>query len=186
MNFSFVVCFFPFRRGSILQHMTSVFPVSSWITERLSMVSSSASVPRQSWWTGNQANIDARLSSNWGKMAIGLRGVLSFILLLIILSLSWLVAVLLDYYTGYGVSLKPHKRTNSAPFPNDKLENLFWFVQVGICMARFHFRSGVNFFFLEKQKSVWLKFFSYEWFCFDFLNKRLFGYLNVNLWNLCL
>ncbi|XP_029197493.2 transmembrane protein 62-like [Acropora millepora] len=63
-------------------------------------------------------------------MAIGLRGVLSFILLLIILSLSWLVAVLLDYYTGYGVSLKPHKRTNSAPFPNDKLENLFWFVQI--------------------------------------------------------
>ncbi|XP_067032017.1 transmembrane protein 62-like [Acropora muricata] len=63
-------------------------------------------------------------------MAIGMRGVLSFILLLIILSLSWLVAVLLDYYTGYGVSLKPHKRTNSAPFPNDKLENLFWFVQI--------------------------------------------------------
>lgn len=158
MNFSFVVCSFPFRPGSILQHMTSVFPVSSWITERLSMVSSSASVPRQSWWTGNQANIDARLSSNWGKMAIGLRGVLSFILLLIILSLSWLVAVLLDYYTGYGVSLKPHKRTNSAPFPNDKLENLFWFVQVGICMARFHFRSGVNFFF-RKTKICLIKIF---------------------------
>ena len=43
MNFSFVVCFFPFRRGSILQHMTLVFPVSSGIIERSSMVSSSAS-----------------------------------------------------------------------------------------------------------------------------------------------
>ena len=28
MNFSFVAFFFPFRRGSLIQHMTLVFPVS--------------------------------------------------------------------------------------------------------------------------------------------------------------
>ena len=64
------------------------------------------------------------------NMAIALKGILSLILLLVILSSSWLIAVLLDYYTGYGKPLKPHKRTNTAPFPNGKLENIFWFVQV--------------------------------------------------------
>ena len=63
-------------------------------------------------------------------MAIALKGVLSLILLVVILASSWLVAVLLDYYTGHGKPLKPHKRTNAAPFPNGKLENIFWFVQV--------------------------------------------------------
>lgn len=91
---------------------------------------------------------------------IGLRGVLSFILLLIILSVSWLIAVLLDYYTGHGISLKPHKRTNSAPFPNDKLENLFWFVQVGICMARFISGPVLIFFFYKNKNHFEIKMFS--------------------------
>ena len=71
------------------------------------------------------------------KWATAMKGLLSLILLLVILLSSWLVAVLLDYYTGHGKPLKPHKRTNSAPFPSEKLENIFWFVQVGtlFCLA---------------------------------------------------
>ena len=59
-----------------------------------------------------------------------MKGVLSFIVLTVILLSSWLVAVLLEYYTGHGRPLKPHGNTNLAPFPSDKKENIFWFVQV--------------------------------------------------------
>lgn len=83
------------------------------------------------------------------RMATAMKGLLSLILLLVILLSSWLVAVLLDYYTGHGKPLKPHKRTNSAPFPNGKLENIFWFVQVGtlflhhVVVWQVDFRTGV-------------------------------------------
>lgn len=64
------------------------------------------------------------------KMVVGVKGVLSVIVLIVILLSSWLVAVLLEYYTGHGRQLKPHRNTNLAPFPSDKMENIFWFVQV--------------------------------------------------------
>ncbi|XP_020604256.1 transmembrane protein 62-like [Orbicella faveolata] len=63
-------------------------------------------------------------------MVVGLKGVLSLIVLIVILLSSWLVAVLLEYYTGHGRPLKPHRNTNLAPFPSDKMENILWFVQV--------------------------------------------------------
>ena len=64
------------------------------------------------------------------NMVVGVKGLLSLIVLIVILLSSWLVAVLLEYYTGHGKPLKPHKNTNLAPFPSDKMENIFWFVQV--------------------------------------------------------
>ena len=64
------------------------------------------------------------------NMVVGIKGFLSLIVLLVILSSSWFVAVLLDYYTGHGEPLTSHRNTNLAPFPSDKMENIFWFVQV--------------------------------------------------------
>ena len=100
---------------------------------------------RHSCLTGNQPDVQARLQFNYrSKMAVAMRCCLSFILILVILASSWLIAVLLDYYTGHGQPLKSHKRTNTAPFPNGKMENLFWFLQVGISWGkRFHFRTGL-------------------------------------------
>ncbi|XP_078351578.1 transmembrane protein 62-like [Oculina patagonica] len=64
------------------------------------------------------------------NMVVGVKGLLSLIVLIVILLSSWLVAVLLEYYKGHGKPLKPHKNTNLAPFPSDKMENIFWFVQI--------------------------------------------------------
>ncbi|RMX57380.1 hypothetical protein pdam_00016016 [Pocillopora damicornis] len=63
-------------------------------------------------------------------MVVGSRGCLSLIILVVILCSSWFVAVLLDYYTGHGQPLRQHRNTNSAPFPSDKMDNIFWFVQI--------------------------------------------------------
>ena len=63
-------------------------------------------------------------------MAAVLQALLSICALLIILLTSWFVAVLLDYYEGNGRTIKPHQNSNSPPFPSDKMEKIFWFVQV--------------------------------------------------------
>ena len=63
-------------------------------------------------------------------MAGSVQAVISFCALLLILLTSWLVAVLLDYYGGHGETVKLHQYTNSPPFPGEKMDKIFWFVQV--------------------------------------------------------
>lgn len=65
-------------------------------------------------------------------MAAALKGLLSVCVVVIILVTSWLIAVLINYYGGQGKELKFRKTTDSDPFPDEKYDNLFWFMQVGL------------------------------------------------------
>ncbi|EDO48624.1 predicted protein, partial [Nematostella vectensis] len=40
------------------------------------------------------------------------------------------IAVLLDYYAGQGVNKTLHPRNFEPPYPGDRMDNLFWFVQI--------------------------------------------------------
>lgn len=65
-------------------------------------------------------------------MAAVLKGLISICVVVIILVSSWLIAVLINYYGGQGKELKFRQTTDSDSFPDDKYENIFWFMQVSV------------------------------------------------------
>ena len=46
--------------------------------------------------------------------------------------LSWAVVIMVDYYSGKGKSLSPHKLSDKPPFPGGKMKNIFWLLQVRV------------------------------------------------------
>ena len=61
------------------------------------------------------------------------RLIISLVVVVLVLCFSWFIAAVLNYYTGHGKALKPHANTNSPPFPGDRFDRVFWFLQVLYC-----------------------------------------------------
>jgi hypothetical protein len=88
--------------------------------------------------TGNQPNLKTSLHLNGSaflmfihfKMAAAVKGLVSICIVALILATSWLIAVLINYYGGQGKGLSVHKNSDSGPYPGDRMDNIFWFIQV--------------------------------------------------------
>ena len=77
-------------------------------------------------------------------MAAAVKGLISICVVIIILVSSWLIAVLINYYAGQGKELKVQKTTHLDPVPDDKLENIFWFMQVSLIQSVHSTNSSQN------------------------------------------
>lgn len=44
--------------------------------------------------------------------------------------ISWAMIIMIEYYSGHGKELKPHKLSEKPPFPGGKMNNIFWLIQV--------------------------------------------------------
>lgn len=76
-------------------------------------------------------------------MAAALKGLISICIVVIILVSSWLIAVLINYYGGQGKELKFRKTAEEDSFPGEKLENIFWFMQVRASIVKCNRSSSV-------------------------------------------